>query len=232
MNEIDNKVAHLAIIMDGNGRWAKKRGLPRLLGHRAGVNTLERIVYAAKDRGIRYLSVYAFSNENWNRPSVEIKGLMKLFSYYARKKLRDLVKADIRVRFAGRKEGLPESVVQAMDVAETETFDCEKMTLIACFNYGGRQEIVDSVNRFVKEHPGEPISENAICSNLYLPEVPDPDLIVRTSGELRLSNFWLWQSSYSEFFFTSSLWPDFTPEALDEALKTFNKRERRYGGLK
>ncbi|MEA3283461.1 MAG: polyprenyl diphosphate synthase [Synergistota bacterium] len=231
MTEIDNKVAHLAIIMDGNGRWAKKRGLPRLLGHRAGVNTLERVVYAAKDRGIRYLSVYAFSNENWNRPSVEIKGLMKLFSYYARKKLRDLVKADIRVRFAGRKEGLPDSVIQAMDVVETETSDCEKMALIACFNYGGRQEIVDSVNRFVKEHPGEPISEDAICSNLYMPEVPDPDLIVRTSGELRLSNFWLWQSSYSEFFFTSSLWPDFTPEVLDEALNTFNKRERRYGGL-
>nr|WP_321503520.1 polyprenyl diphosphate synthase [uncultured Dethiosulfovibrio sp.] len=232
MNREKQGIGHLAIIMDGNGRWAKKRGLPRLLGHRAGVKTLENLVYAAKDRGIRHLSVYAFSSENWTRPSMEVTGLMKLFGYYARKKLKDLMREDIRVRFAGRREGLPDFVVQAMDNAEAETRNCSSLDLIACFNYGGRQEILDSINDFIRENPGKPVDEVSLRGKMYLPDLPDPDLIIRTSGELRLSNFWLWQSSYSEFYFTDTLWPDFSPGMLDRAIESFETRDRRYGSLR
>ena len=223
---------HLAIIMDGNGRWAKKRGLPRLLGHRAGVKTLENLVYAARDRGIRYLSVYAFSSENWSRPSIEVAGLMKLFGYYAKKKLKDLIREDIRVRFSGRKDGLPGFVLEAMDVAERETLGCSSLDLIACFNYGGRQEILDAVNGFIAENPGKSLTEAELRKKMYLPDIPDPDLIVRTSGELRLSNFWLWQGSYSEFYFTDTLWPDFDSAMLDRAVESFETRDRRYGGVR
>lgn len=232
MNMEKHGIGHIAIIMDGNGRWAKKRGLPRLLGHRAGVKTLENLVYAAKDRGVRHLSVYAFSSENWTRPSMEVTGLMKLFGYYARKKLKDLMREDIRVRFAGRREGLPDFVVQAMDKAEEETRNCSSLDLVACFNYGGRQEIIDSVNDFIRENPGKSIDEVSLREKVYLPDLPDPDLIIRTSGELRLSNFWLWQCSYSEFYFTDTLWPDFSPEMLDRAIKSFETRDRRYGSLR
>ncbi|SMG08992.1 polyprenyl diphosphate synthase [Dethiosulfovibrio salsuginis] len=232
MNREKQVIGHIAIIMDGNGRWAKKRGLPRLLGHRAGVKTLENLVYAAKDRGIRHLSVYAFSSENWTRPSMEVTGLMKLFGYYARKKLKDLMREDIRVRFAGRREGLPDFVVQAMDNAEAKTRNCSSLDLIACFNYGGRQEILDSVNDFIRENPGKPVDEVSLRGKMYLPDLPDPDLIIRTSGELRLSNFWLWQSSYSEFYFTDTLWPDFSPVMLDRAIESFETRDRRYGSLR
>ena len=232
MNKKEHAIDHLAIIMDGNGRWAKKRGLPRLLGHRAGVRTLENLVYAAKDRGIRYLSVYAFSSENWTRPSMEVSGLMKLFGYYARKKLNDLKREDVRVRFAGRREGLPDFVVEAMDRAESETLKCSSIDLIACFNYGGRQEILDSVNRFISENPDKPLDEDSLRGYMYVPDIPDPDLIVRTSGEFRLSNFWLWQCSYSELYFTDVLWPDFDSQMLDTAIENFKMRDRRYGGLR
>lgn len=225
------ELRHLAIIMDGNGRWARKRGLPRLLGHRAGIHALEKIVYGARDRGIRYLSVYAFSTENWKRPVMEVTGLMKLFSYYAGKKIKKLKKEEIRVRFAGRRNNLPDFVLKTMEMTERETMNCSAMDLIGCFNYGGRQEIVDSVNSFIASHPGEPITEEDISNHAYLPDVPDPDLIVRTSGELRLSNFWLWQGSYSELYFTDVLWPDFSVEILDKAKSGFEMRDRRYGGL-
>lgn len=232
MEKEKHAINHLAIIMDGNGRWAKKRGLPRLLGHRAGVRTLEKLVYIAKDRGIRYLSVYAFSSENWTRPSMEVSGLMKLFGYYARKKLKDLKRESVRVRFAGKRDGLPDFVTQAMDRAEEETSSCSSIDLIACFNYGGRQEILDSVNRFIAENPGEPLDEEHLRGYMYIPNLPDPDLIVRTSGELRLSNFWLWQSSYSELYFTDVLWPDFNAQVLDRAIESYETRDRRYGGLR
>ncbi|PIE54896.1 MAG: di-trans,poly-cis-decaprenylcistransferase [Dethiosulfovibrio peptidovorans] len=223
---------HLAVIMDGNGRWAKKRKLPRLLGHRAGVRTLETIVYAARDRGIKYLSIYAFSSENWRRPTLEVTGLMKLFGYYARKKLKDLLRENIRVRFAGNRDGLPAAVLEAMDTAESSTSACTGLQLIACFNYGGRREIVDAVNRFIQENPGQFVSEDILSQRMYLSDVPDPDLIVRTSGELRLSNFWLWQGSYSELYFTDTLWPDMTPRELDDILESFRRRERRYGTVR
>ncbi len=225
------ELRHLAIIMDGNGRWARKKGLPRLLGHRAGINTLEKTVYAARDRGIRYLSVYAFSTENWKRPVMEVSGLMKLFGYYAKKKIKELQREEIRVRFAGRRDNLPDFVVKAMQNAEWETRECGALDLIACFNYGGRQEIVDSVNSFIATHPGQPINEAEISRHVYLPDVPDPDLIIRTSGELRLSNFWLWQGIYSELYFTETLWPDFSAEILDKAKNSFETRDRRYGNL-
>lgn len=231
MSENHRIPRHVAIIMDGNGRWAKKRGLPRLLGHRAGVKTLEKMVYAAKDRGIKHLSVYAFSSENWKRPALEVKGLMKLFNYYAKKKLEELKKEDIRVRFAGNRSKLPEEVQKSMELAEKETLKCKTLDLVACFNYGGREELVKAINKIVAS--GEKtITEDTVRKNLYLPDLPDPDLIIRTSGELRLSNFWLWQSSYSEFYFTDMFWPDFDERALDDALMNYSERDRKYGGLK
>ena len=222
---------HVAVIMDGNGRWAKKRGLPRLLGHRAGITALERVVRAAGEAGIRCLSVYAFSTENWNRPKLEVLGLMKLFQFYARKKVPELVQAGVRIRFCGRREGVPEDILEVIRWSEAQSEGCSKMDLIVCFNYGGRQEILDAIASAQRQ--GHQIRTEAdLKAHLYLSDVPDPDLIVRTSGELRLSNFLLWESSYSELYFTDTYWPDFNGEELQKALDSFAGRERRYGGLK
>ena len=222
---------HIAIVMDGNGRWAKKRFLPRLAGHRAGVDTVERVVKAANEIGIRYLSLYAFSTENWKRPKEEIKGLMGLLKYYLLKKAQQLKHENVRIRFAGRRSDLSDEVLSLMDSAEDITCECTGLQLIFCLNYGGRQEIIDAVNKVINSGLIGPITESFLEENLYLPDVPDPDLIIRTSGELRLSNFWLWQSSYSEFFFTDVLWPDFNRNNLIEAIKSYEGRERRYGSF-
>lgn len=222
---------HIAIIMDGNGRWAKKRHLPRLLGHRAGVKAVERTVRAAADFGIPYLSLYAFSTENWKRPQTEVKGLMSLFRYYINKKVQELVKEDVRLRFAGRIKELPKDIQEIIHEAENETEKGQRLQLIVCLNYGGRQEIVDAVQKLLKDGYKGKVTEETIRSYLYLPDLPDPDLIIRTSGEYRLSNFWLWEGSYSEFYFSSLLWPDFNKEALQEAILSYEKRDRRYGGI-
>ena len=229
MEQENKKVpAHVAVIMDGNGRWAKKRGLPRLMGHRAGIEALERTLRAAATLGVQYLSVYAFSTENWNRPKLEVAGLMELLQRFAKAKVPELKESGVRVRFCGSRNGVPEEVLRVIDWSEAETAACTRITLVVCFNYGGRQEIIDALA--AAQNAGAEIrSEEDLKRFLYLPDLPDPDLLIRTSGELRLSNFWLWQSSYSEFYFTDALWPDFGEDDLKKALEAYAGRERRYG---
>ena len=223
------KLAHVAIIMDGNGRWAKSKHLPRVMGYHAGVRAVERTVRAAKDLDIPYISLYAFSTENWKRPKGEVLGLMGLFRYYMNSKLNELCREKTRMRFAGDLAALPEDIRQILRRAEEKTEQYEERQLIICLNYGGRKEIIDAINKITAQNPQSPVTEEMLRENLYLPDVPDPDLIIRTSGELRLSNFWLWQSSYSEYYFTDKYWPDFNKEDLEEAVKDYYERERRYG---
>ena len=220
---------HVAIIMDGNGRWAKNRGLPRLAGHNAGMKAMKKIVDHSDKLGIRYLTVYAFSTENWKRPKGEVLGLMGLFRYYMNSKLNELCREKTRMRFAGDLAALPEDIRQILRRAEEKTEQYEERQLIICLNYGGRKEIIDAINKITAQNPQSPVTEEMLRENLYLPDVPDPDLIIRTSGELRLSNFWLWQSSYSEYYFTDKYWPDFNKEDLEEAVKDYYERERSYG---
>ncbi|MBR1602472.1 MAG: di-trans,poly-cis-decaprenylcistransferase [Synergistaceae bacterium] len=236
---MDKKVPrHLAIILDGNGRWAKKRGLPRLMGHRAGLRKLEEMVRLVKREGIRYFSVYAFSTENWNRPWTEVQGLMSLFRFYIKHKVKEVKAEGARIRFAGRKDKLPEDLLEMMRWAEDETKDENILDFILCINYGGRAEILDAINnlrhddKFLNKDLNIDITEEDLRKYFYLPDVPDPDLIIRTSGELRISNFWLWEGAYSEFYFTDTYWPDFDYDALKAALDDYAGRERRYGGLK
>ena len=223
---------HLAIILDGNGRWAKKHHLPRLFGHRAGVRNLENMVRLAKREGIRYFSVYAFSTENWKRPKMEIEGLMSLFKFYIRRKVAEVKKEGARMRFCGRKDNFPEEILNLMQWAEDYTRDEKILDFILCLNYGGRAEIIDAVNKIIASGRNTPVTEDEFRQNFYLPDVPDPDLIIRTSGELRLSNFWLWESAYSEYYFTEKYWPDFDENEFKKALNDYATRERRYGGLK
>jgi undecaprenyl diphosphate synthase len=217
--------------MDGNGRWAKKRFLPRLLGHRAGVKAIERTVRAADSIGIEYLSLYAFSTENWKRPETEISGLMSIFRFVLRRKVDEMKEKNVRLRFAGFRDGLPKDVQELMEWAELETEHNTGLTLVPCLNYGGRQEVLHAVEKLLEQGKTPPLTEKDLRMCLYLPDLPDPDLIIRTSGEKRLSNFWLWQSSYSELFFTDILWPDFDEKELEIAVQYFSNRERRYGAL-
>lgn len=226
-----NLPAHVAVIMDGNGRWAKKRGLPRLLGHRAGMAALKRTLRAAAQMGIRYLSVYAFSTENWNRPAAEVAGLMELLRQFARQELPDLVENGVNVRFCGSRKGLSPSVLEVIDRCEAATASCDEITFIPCFNYGGRQEIIDAAEAARKAGVALE-TEKDFRRFLYLPDVPDPDLIIRTGGELRLSNFWLWESSYSEYCFSDVLWPDFGEREFKLAIESYAGRERRYGAIR
>jgi len=223
---------HVAIIMDGNGRWAKKRFLPRLLGHKAGVKAIERTVRAADALGIRFVSLYAFSTENWRRPEKEVSGLMSIFRFVLRRKVEEMKRENVRLRFSGFREGMPQDIVELMEWAEEETKENTGLTLVPCLNYGGRQEILHAVEQMLKDGAQPPVTEERFREFLYLPDLPDPDLIVRTSGEKRLSNFWLWQSTYSELYFTDTLWPDFDGKELENAVKYFANRERRYGALK
>ena len=233
MTDNNKKIpTHLAIILDGNGRWAKRRNLPRLMGHRAGLRKLEDMVRLVKREGIRYFSVYAFSTENWNRPQMEVTGLMSLFRYYIRRKVDEIKSEGARIRFCGRKDRLPEDLLKQMQWAEDYTRDEKILDFILCINYGGRAEIIDAVNKLIAENPQTPVTEQDLRKYFYLPDVPDPDLIIRTSGELRLSNFWLWESAYSEYYFTDIHWPDFDEAELKRALENYAGRERRYGGLK
>lgn len=223
---------HVAIIMDGNGRWAKKRFLPRLLGHKAGVKAIERTVRAADALGIQYVSLYAFSTENWKRPEKEVSGLMSIFRFVLRRKVDEMKRENVRLRFSGFRDGMPQDIVELMEWAEEETKGNSGLTLVPCLNYGGRQEILHAVEKLLEDCVRPPLTEERFREYLYLPDLPDPDLIVRTSGESRLSNFWLWQSTYSELYFTDTLWPDFDGKELENAVKYFANRERRYGALK
>lgn len=225
---------HIAIIMDGNGRWAQKRGLPRVEGHVRGVKVLRRVVKWCLEFGVEYLTVFSFSTENWRRPKEEVDFLIDLFVDTVERELPFLVREGVKVRILGSKEGLPEKVVEKWREVEERTKNLTRMTLVVAFNYGGRREIVDAVKKIVeKVKNGEEVvlNEENFRNFLYIPDVPDPDLIVRTSGELRLSNFLLWQGAYSELFFTKTLWPDFSKKVFLKALESYSKRERRFGGL-
>ena len=231
---------HLAVIMDGNGRWAKKRHLPRLAGHRAGAESLDRTMHWCKEAGIKYLTVYAFSTENWKRSKGEVAGLMKLLSHFIKSKEKELVKNGVRFRVIGRREDLSEKLQGEIAALEEKTKDGE-FTLVVALSYGGRDEIVRAAAKLAAKGllgsnrvglGSDRVDEEAFASCLDTAGIPDPDLIIRTSGELRLSNFLLWQAAYAEFYFTDVLWPDFDKQEFDKALASFSKRERRMGGRK
>lgn len=225
----DKRLDHIGIIMDGNRRWARSRGLPAILGHREGVKAVERTLLAAKELGIPCVSLYAFSTENWNRPKSEVLGLMGLLKYYMKLKLDELNKENARIRFAGNLSALSEDIQEILLDAEQKTRNNDSMQLVVCLNYGGRQEILDAVNRMIRNGIPLPVTEDVFRQYLYLPDLPDPDLLIRTSGELRMSNFWLWQGSYSEYYFTDKYWPDFGKPDLEMAIADYYRRERRYG---
>ncbi len=225
-----NIPVHVGIIMDGNGRWANRKGLPRIEGHRRGAQVVEEIVKEARRIGIKYLSLFSFSTENWKRPKEEVDFLFHLMYEYTRSKLNLFLENDIRFKAIGRMDELPEFLRDGFYGLERETAHCSSMTAVFAVNYGGRQEIVDAVNRAIGSGKGS-IDEDEIRKNLYFPELPDLDLLIRTSGEMRLSNFLLWQSVYAEFWFTDTLWPDFTVEEFREAIRSFTERERRFGGI-
>ena len=227
---------HVAIIMDGNGRWAQARGLPRFEGHRRGVEAVRRSVRSAIDFGIRYLTIYSFSSENWSRPPDEVAMLMGLLKRYIRNDLADLHRNDVRVRVIGERAGLPADIAGLLDEAETLTSANRGLTLTVAFNYGARQEIVEAARELAREAASGRLDPEAIDADLFAArlgggEIPDPDLIIRTSGEQRLSNFLLWQAAYAELVFLPIHWPDFDHTAFAAALEQFSARERRYGGV-
>jgi undecaprenyl diphosphate synthase len=221
----------VAIIMDGNGRWAEQRGLPVAEGHRAGTRALRRTVEAAIDLGIESLAVYAFSTENWTRPVDEVQDLMEIFGETIERELPDLAREGVRVRFVGRRDRAPESLLRQMEGLERDTAENMRLRLWICFDYGGRAEVVAAVQRIVASGVDpDAVDEELITANLADPEMPDPDLLIRTSGEQRISNFLLWQLAYSELVFTDTLWPDFGADDLRDALDQFAQRRRRFGG--
>ena len=221
---------HIAIVMDGNRRWARGHHLPVIAGHRQGVETIRRTVRAARDRGVEFVTLYSFSTENWKRDPDEVGGLMKLLEETIRRETPTLVQDGVRLRIIGRLHELSDGVRQAIEEAATATDAGTHGTMTIAFNYGGRAEIVDAVKRLVRDAiPVDGIDEAAIASRLYAPEHPDPDLLIRTGGELRVSNFLLWEVAYAEMWATDVLWPDFAIEHLDQALASYARRERRYG---
>lgn len=220
---------HLAIIMDGNGRWAKARHKPRLSGHRAGAEALDRVMHYCRDAGIKYLTVYAFSTENWKRSKAEVSGLMKLLSSFIKSKEKELVANGVRFRVVGRKADLSPKLQKEIAGLEERTKG-GSFTLAVALSYGGRAEIIDAANEWRRANPKDDLTEESFRAFLYAPDIPDPDLIVRTSGEVRTSNFLLWESAYSEYYFTDVLWPDFDRAEFDKALASYGKRERRMGG--
>jgi undecaprenyl diphosphate synthase len=226
------KPRHLAIIMDGNGRWANKRHLPRAAGHAAGVEALRRVVTAARDEQIEMLSIYAFSTENWGRPKMEVDGLMRLLWETVRNDLQRLHREGVRLRHLGRLANLPPDVQRAINDSVELTKNNTMIDVNLCFNYGGRAELVDAVRQIVADgRDPDCINEDLISSYLYTRDLPDPEMVIRTAGEMRVSNFLLWQSAYSEYYATPTLWPDFGREDLLAALEDFQKRQRRFGGL-
>ncbi len=224
---------HVGCVMDGNGRWARQRGLPRTEGHAAGEKAMLEAIDGALELGVSWLTVYAFSTENWRRPAEEVRFLMHFNQGILHRNRDDLHAKGVRIRFSGRRDWrVPKRLVRDMDDAMTLTAPNTTMTLTICFNYGGRAEIVDAVRALVADGvPAHRVNEQAIRSRLYYPDMPDPDLVIRTSGEYRISNFLLWELAYSELVFDDVLWPDFTREHLFDAVREFQRRERRYGGI-
>lgn len=228
--------AHVAIIMDGNGRWATKRGLPRGIGHRAGVESLKEMVSTCSQLGIKYLTVYAFSTENWKRPADEINILMDLLVEYLEKELGELHQQKVQINALGRLEELPPSPLAALKRAMNKTCDNDGLVLNLCLNYGGRTELTDAIINICQEIAGgtlkaEDVDEKIVGSHLYTKRMPDPDILIRPAGELRISNFLLWQLAYTEFWLTDTLWPDFRRLHLLQAMADYQRRKRRFGGL-
>lgn len=230
-----NNPQHVAIIMDGNGRWAKKRGLPRIAGHRAGAKSVKEAIRGAKECGVKILTLYTFSTENWKRPKYEVGALFKLLEDYIEREAGDLVKNDIKLSVIGKLEGLPETAQKKLKDIIERTKDNKSLTLNLALNYGSRTEITDAVRKIISDCQSqrlrpEEIGENTISRYLYTADMPDPDLLIRTSGEMRLSNFLLWQLSYAELYVTKKLWPDFKRNDFKKAVREYQKRQRRYGG--
>lgn len=238
MAELEMKVPEsVAIILDGNGRWAKKRGLPRNMGHMEGAKAVEQTVYNAADLGIKYLTVYGFSTENWKRPAEEVGALMKIFRHYIKRLLEVAKKKDVRIRMIGERSRFEQDMIDMINEAEEQTKDNKTMTFIFAINYGGRDEITRGIRKLAEEiKSGEissdEITEETISSHLDTAGIPDPDLLIRTSGEQRLSNFLIWQCAYTEFYFTDILWPDFDKAELIKAIEYYNGRDRRFGAVK
>lgn len=232
MNEDSSLPCHVAIIMDGNGRWARQRRLPRIAGHRAGAKNIRRAVKAFANYGVKYLTLFAFSTENWSRPQKEIHGLVRLLSNSIDEEAKALHKANIKLRHIGKLDRLPVELRRRVKSATELTKDNTRMTLCLAFDYGSRSEIVDAV-QCIKEGNVSPagISETIFSSYLSTADIPDPDLIIRTGGEIRLSNFLLWQAAYSELYFTPVLWPDFNKKEIEKALLDYRQRQRRFGNL-
>ncbi len=239
MDQTEKKIKsprHVAIIMDGNGRWAKKRGLPRNAGHAAGGEAFRRIANYSRTIGMKYLTVYAFSTENWKRPEDEINGLMRLLGDYVREALRDMAKNHVRFKFFGDLSRLSPELEKLCREAEEQSAQYEGVQVNFCLNYGGRDELVTAAKAFAKDvangkYAADDLTEELLSSYLYSADVPDPELIIRPSGEMRTSNFLLWQSAYSEYVFMDVLWPDFGPEDLNKAIEEYWRRNRRFGGV-
>jgi undecaprenyl diphosphate synthase len=232
----DAQGLHVGIIMDGNGRWAAARSLPRFEGHRRGVEALRRTVRAATELGVRYLTVYSFSSENWARPPQEIAELMGLLKLFIRNDLLTLQESGVRIRVVGERNNLKPDIVALLDEAEQRTRHNDKLHLIVAFNYGARQEIVEAARALAREAAAgrvnpDDIDEAAFAARLHTSGLPDPDLIIRTSGEMRLSNFLMWQAAYSELVFLPIFWPDFDRQSFEQAIESFRARERRFGGV-
>ena len=230
----DRLPRHIAVIMDGNGRWARLRRLPRVAGHRAGIDSVREIIEVGARLGLEVLTLYAFSVENWKRPQSEVRTLMGLLKEYIRRELERLVDANVRFLAIGRVDELAPAVQRQLNRAMEKTRGNSGMRLVVALNYGGRAELVDAFNRLMHQPDGRhtPATEEAISSSLYTAGIPDPDLLIRTSGEMRLSNFLLWQVAYSEIYVTPTLWPDFRRKHLFEAILDYQKRDRRYGGIR
>ena len=224
--------AHVAIIMDGNGRWAAKRGLPRNEGHRAGVENMRRVLEGAVEFGVKVLTVYAFSTENWGRPEQEVSGLLGILEETIKRQVPELHKNGVRLRHLGRLEGISAEMQQAVHAAMELTKNNDRITLNVAFNYGGRGEILDAIRKMINDGISpDKVDEALFDSYLYTTGLPDPDLIIRTAGEMRLSNFLIWQAAYAEYYSTPTLWPDFDKQELYQALLAFSQRQRRFGKL-
>ena len=238
LNKADTTLPkHIAIIMDGNGRWAKERRLPRAAGHREGAEAVRRTVTACRELGIEYLTIYAFSSENWKRPIAEVDDLMGLFRIYLRREIKELDQQNVRLRIIGDRAGLASDICELIEAGENKTSQNDAMVLTIAINYGGQAEIVNAVKEIAAtvekgDLPYEEIDEKTISSHLYTKDLPKLDLLIRTSGEQRISNYLLWQLAYSELYFTKKLWPDFNNKQLLIAIDNYQKRNRTYGGLK
>lgn len=232
----ENKPQHVAVIMDGNGRWAKKRGLPRMMGHNEGVKTVREIVTASAEAGIKYLTIYAFSKQNWNRPEDEVSSIMSLLLKTAKKEISELHRNNVRLKIIGDKNDLPAEAREVLEQGEELTKDNPLLTLVVAISYGSRDEILRAVKELTEEAlrgdlKPEDIDKALFESHLDTCDIPDPDLIIRTSGEYRISNYLLWQSAYAEYYFTEEFWPDFHRQEYYRAIKTYMQRERRFGKI-